>query len=282
MSSYEDRKVFEVEKELRRRKAAEHKNSNGIDHDAPGLQAQAFHGLAGEIVRRVEPYSESDQAALLLNTLVAFGSVSGCSAHATVNHDEHPGRLNVVQVGESSKGRKGMGWTLSKHLFSLVDKEWARERVKSGLSSGEGLIYNVRDPIIKQEPVKEKGRVVDYEEVVADPGVDDKRLLIIEPEFAATLTVMGREGNILSAVIRQAWDSGDLSPLTRNNPITATGAHVTIVGHITKQELLARIDDTSKANGFAIDFYGSLSDARRNCPKALTLLTRSCKTLRRN
>lgn len=141
-----------------------------------------------------------------------------------------------------------------------------KNRIKSGLSSGEGLIYNVRDPVWEKESIKEKGRVVDYQDVIVDAGESDKRLLIVEPEFASTLTAMSREGNILSAVIRQAWDDGNLSPLTRNNPIKATGAHVSTIGHITWPELLARLDDTSKANGFANRFLWPLVRRSKELP----------------
>src|SRR5262249_36068092 len=103
-------------------------------------------------------------------------------------------------------------------------------------------------------PIKEKGRVVDYQDVIVDEGVSDKRLLLIEGEFAQALKVMSREGNILSTVIRQAWDTGDLHPLTKTNPITATGAHISIIGHITREELLRHLDETEKANGFANRF----------------------------
>ncbi len=221
---------------------------------ALAINRAAFYGLAGEIVKAIEPFSEADPVALLLNSLTAFGSIVGCSTHALVQNDEHPGRLFVAEVGQTSKGRKGSAWSPIKHLFGLVDSDWSKQRVKTGLSSGEGLIFNVRDPIYKQEPVKEKGRVIDYQQVMVDPGEDDKRLLIVEPEFASTLTMMNREGSILSAVIRQAWDDGQLSPLTRNNPIKSTGAHVSLFAHITQHELLSRLDETSKANGFANRF----------------------------
>jgi hypothetical protein len=69
-------------------------------------------------------------------------------------------------------------------LTEEVEAEWARERVQGGLSSGEGVIWAVRDKIEKREPVKEKGRVKDYQTVEVDPGVSDKRLLCYEPEFA--------------------------------------------------------------------------------------------------
>ena len=45
--------------------------------------------------------------------------------------------------------------------------EWKSTRVKTGLSSGEGLINEVPDP------VRDGPKVI-------DPGVEDKRLLILE------------------------------------------------------------------------------------------------------
>jgi hypothetical protein len=42
--------------------------------------------------------------------------------------------------------------------------------------------------------------------------------------------------------------------MTRNNPMKATGAHVSIVGHITKAELLRHLTETEAANGFANRF----------------------------
>ncbi|MCI0825302.1 MAG: hypothetical protein J4N90_11165, partial [Chloroflexi bacterium] len=94
------------------------------------------------------------------------------------------------------------------------------------MSSGEGLIWAVRDPIEKTDPVKEKGRHTGaYETTIIDQGVTDKRLLVYEPEFASVLRVMSRDSNTLSTQIRQAWDSGTLRTMTKNNPAVATGAH---------------------------------------------------------
>lgn len=255
--------------ERKRRNSNGHGEPAGPSSDAITLDPHALYGLAGEIVRSIEPYNEADRAALLLNTLAAFGSVAGISACAMVGRDEHPGRLFVVQVGASAKGRKGTGWSPIKHLFSLVDHDWASERIKGGLSTGEGLIFNVRDPIEKTEPIRDNKtkQVLDYQQIIVDPGVDDKRLMVIEPEFASTLTVMDREGNTLSPVMRQAWDDGNLSPLTRNNPIKSRGAHISIIGHITQQELLARMDDTSKANGFANRFLWCLVRRSKELPE---------------
>ena len=95
---------------------------------------------------------------------------------------------------------------------------------------------------------------MDYQSVIADPGVDDKRLLVVEPEFARVLQVCEREANTLSAVIRQAWDSGDLRTLTKKNAGRASGAHISVVGHITREELRRLLTDTAAVNGFANRF----------------------------
>ena len=71
----------------------------------------------------------------------------------------------------------------------------------------------------------------------------DKRLLVYEPEFASVLKVMARDSNTLSAQIRQAWDSGDLRTMVKNNPAVASGTHISILGHITKEELLRYLTD---------------------------------------
>ncbi len=217
------------------------------------LDESAFHGLAGRFVRTVEPNSEADPVALLVQFLVAFGSAIGRGPHFVAEADRHGVNLNAVFVGETAKGRKGTSWGHAKKIIKAADPDWSL-RMMSGLSSGEGLIWQVRDEIRRKDPVKEKGRVVDYQEVVHDEGVSDKRLLVFEGEFASVLRVCGRDGNTLSAIIRNAWDNGNLRTLTKNSPAVATGAHISIIGHITRDELLRYLDDTEAANGFGNRF----------------------------
>ncbi len=214
----------------------------------------ASHGLAGDLVAAIEPHTEADRAALLLSLLVAYGNIVGRGPHFVADAAKHHMNLYVILVGTTSRSRKGSSWRQVMRPLETVAPDWARDRVQFGLSSGEGLIWAVRDPIERQEPVREKGRVVDYQSVVEDPGVEDKRLLVQEAEFASILRVMGREGNILSAIIRMAWDTGDLRVLTKNSPARATGAHVSLIGHITREELLRYLDSTEAGNGFGNRF----------------------------
>jgi DNA-binding transcriptional ArsR family regulator len=123
-----------------------------------------------------------------------------------------------------------------------------------GLSSGEGLIWAVRDPIREPVPIKEKGKTIRYEKQITDEGEADKRLLVTEPEFASVLQRAERETNTLSAIIRQAWDSGSLRVLKKKQTAQATDALISIIGHITRDELRRLLSSTEAANGFANRF----------------------------
>jgi hypothetical protein len=98
-----------------------------------------------------------------------------------------------------------------------------------------------------------KRKTAEYQEEAVDAGAKEKRSFIVEPEFARVLNAMKREGNTISSVIRQAWDSDRLQVLTRN-PLRATETHISIIGHITRDELVRNLDRTETANGFANRF----------------------------
>ena len=195
----------------------------------PTLPASALFGLAGDIVRTIEPHSEADPAAILIQLLAAVGNLIGAELHCIVESTRHALILFAVLVGETSKGRKGTSWGPVQRLCSLVDAKWVCDRVTNGLSSAEGLISEVRD----------------------DAESTERRLLVIQPEFAGVLRIMAREGNNLSPTLRETWDSGNLRTLVKNNPLRATGAHISIIGHVTRSELLRYLSDTEAHNGFA-------------------------------
>jgi len=197
----------------------------------PALDLGALYGLAGDFVNFVEPQTEAAAAALLIQFLAAFGNAAGKAVCRAPDGTAHYFNLFTLLCGPSSKARKGTAWYFVKQFFDHAEPEWTRERVQSGLSSGEGAIWAVRDAITRREPVRENGKVVDYQEVEVDPGVADKRLLLFESEFANVLKVLAREGNTLSAILRQAFDTGDIRTLTKNTPAKATGAHISIVAH---------------------------------------------------
>jgi hypothetical protein len=225
----------------------------------PVLDGAAFHGVTGDVVNTIAPHSETDKVALLIQFLVAAGNVIGRTAYYQVEADQHHSRLFAVLVGASAKARKGTSLGHIKRAIRVVDQTWSEDRIKGGLSSGEGLINEVRDAVTKWDSKAQTTETV-------DPGVTDKRLMVVEPEFAGALAAAERHGNTLSQLVRRAWDGDKLSTLTRNSPLTATGAHISLIGHITDDELRARLNRTEMANGFANRFLFAMVRRSKELP----------------
>lgn len=214
--------------------------------DWPTLAVQASQGLAGEIVETIAPNTESDPVAILALFLSAYGNMIGRGAHFKVESDTHYCKVWPVLVGDSGKGRKGTAQTRVDGLLADADSQWYYNCQAQGLSSGEGLINNVRD-----RKTKEK----DGETIVVDEGVIDKRVLVTEPEFAGPLTMMVREGNNLSVVLRMAWDNTTLQTMTKNQPEKATKSHITVVAHTNQDELIKHLTSAKLGGGVGNRFF---------------------------
>lgn len=191
----------------------------------------AHHGLLGQITARIAPHTEADPVAILSQLLVAFGAAAGRGAWFEVEATRHhPGEFMLL-VGDSSKARKGSSWDHVARLLVTADPS-IQSRTLTGLSSGEGVIWAVRDP------------------TGSDPGIADQRLLVIEPEFASVLKASAREISTLSPTLRSAWDGRPLAILTRTSPARASSAHIALIGHITRDELRRHTSQTELANGY--------------------------------
>jgi Protein of unknown function (DUF3987) len=235
------------------RKATPSRCAASADAAWPVMAEAAYYGLAGEIVRTLEPQAEADPVALLIQVLVAFGNLAGRARRYYVAGAYHAPNLFALTVGPSGKGRKGTAWNLVKELFrdNEATEDWFGPCVKpSGLSTGEGMIEQVRDPVIKT--INRDGET--FVETI-DEGVLDKRALFVETEFARTLRVMARPENILSSVMRCAWDGDDLATHTRkSNALRATDPHISVIGHTTIEDLRQHLQSTDAANGFGNRF----------------------------
>jgi hypothetical protein len=213
----------------------------------PRMENAAFHGLVGEIVEAISPHTESDPVAILLQVLTFFGNAIGRAPFFLVEADNHRANLYTILVGDTGKARKGTSGGRARSVFTEADPQWIEDRIRGGLSSGEGFIDPIRDEIKRWDS---KGKQFE----VIDPGVTDKRLMIVEPEFAGALAAMERPGNTLSPMVRKAWDGHNLATMVRHSPLKVTGPHVSIIGHITEDELRAALTRTEAANGFANRF----------------------------
>jgi hypothetical protein len=204
----------------------------------PVLQGAVYHGPAGRFVRAVSPLTEATDVGVLAQLLCALGVYIGPEAYIWTSGKQYA-RVNVCLVGQTKTGRKGTAMVPVDLAMMALDEEFWKAQRMSGLATGEGLIKAVAD-------IKTKNPETGEWEV--EPV--EKRVMVVESEFSKVLAQMTREGNILSQVIRDAYDSTTLQKMTASDPMRADGAHVGMAFHITPYELRKRFKDTDMANGF--------------------------------
>lgn len=222
-----------------------------------------FAGIIGDLVQTYAPHTEAHPVAIALQLLVALGNAVGREPHYYVGETRHSLNEFLALVGRSGRARKGDSRHIAFRPFEEAAPDWFAN-VTGGLSSGEGLISAVRDPVTK---IRGKGEG-EGEEYVADTGVADKRLCVIETEFSSTLKVLAREGNVLSAVLRDAWDGkSPLRTLTKNSPLRATRAHISVIVHTTPEDLAEYLSSTDAANGFGNRFLFAMIDRAQLLPE---------------
>jgi len=210
------------------------------------LSDVAYYGLGGEIVRTLLPRTEADPAALLFHFYVTFGNAVGRGPFLLVEDGRHGCNLFAMFIGATGVGRKGTAGQRIHQLFALADPEWAKQCVRSGMTTGEGVIHAVRDPI---EKLDKQGNLY-----VHDEGIADKRLLLREEELSRMFRAMGRPRNSLVDVVRNAWDGRDLYVMTRKDPLRSTEPHISVSGDITGDELRSVFNRIDLVNGFGNRF----------------------------
>jgi len=225
------------------------KSSVSLKVEPPNLSPIALYGAVGDVVKKLEPHTEAHPAALLLQYLVALGNVLGRGAYCIAESDKHYPNLFAAIVGDSSLGKKGTSWGRVMSLMKEIDPDWSKGNIVSGLGSGEAVIDMLKDPT---DPIA--------------AAFTDKRILLMEGEFAQVLQVMNRSGSTVSAIIRQAWDTGTLSNLTKGNHMKATDAHMSILAHITKSELRRLMSGVDASNGFSNRFLWGFSSRTKLLP----------------
>jgi hypothetical protein len=203
------------------------------------MDAAAFYGLAGQIVHIIEPYNEPCPEALLGHFLIGFGNMLGPNVYMEQGGRQHTNDFGLF-IGPSGIGRKGTAWDLDRRLFWEVDRDWTAHRVQRFFQSGESIIHAIRD-----SSTKGTGKHAQF-----DPGIDDKRLTMLETEFTRFLAVANRRGNNLLDTLRDCWDSPN--PLSTNSKTAAEHAsnpHISLIGHTTPQTYLRALPEEEKTNG---------------------------------
>lgn len=197
-----------------------------------------YHGIIGDYLRAIEPHSEGDPAAILVQTVVCLGNAMGRAPYFMVENNRHGTNLFTVIVGDTASARKGTSLGRALALVQAADPVWGQNNHgEGGLSTSEGLINAVRDPS-------------DFDPI----GVVDKRRLAAMGEFSETLIRMKGADNSLSTTLRSTWDGNTLRTLTRKAPMTATDAHISVIGHITEADLTEQLGSVQVFNGFGNRF----------------------------
>jgi hypothetical protein len=218
----------------------------GVVDDWPALGEAAYHGLAGRVIRAIEPHTEADPASMLLQFHISVGNMIGRHPYFMADGAEHYPVLYGLIVGQSAKGRKGTSAARIRQVLKIAEPEWVRNNILSGIASGEGIMHQIRDEAWGMRKGKRE---------LVDEGVADKRLLIDEREFSSCLDKMRREGNIIEHTLREGWDCPELlASASKHSPTKVTNPHLGVVGHITVDELRRKLDRVSMANGFANRF----------------------------
>jgi|GEM_PF-5757017 len=199
------------------------------------LHSDAYFCVLGATAQAVAPHTEADEAAVLCCLLTAFGSACGFRPH--FDHGKRHGANLFIGLSGATASRKGTATGIGKEVVGRADPEWLDRVQHEGFASGEGLIWAVRDPCEK-DPV----------------GVPDKRLLVIEEEWAKTFTLGAADKSILTPIIRGCYDRIPIGKKNKGeNAYGCREPHVSIIANITPDDLrqaLGGRNAVAIANGF--------------------------------
>lgn len=211
--------------------------------NAPRPDPACLYGLVGDVAHAGSNNTEANPFAIAAAMLAYLGAAVGRGPYMPIGDDWNHARLFMVHVGRSSRGRKG---TAKKLIFRInnavkaLDEYLVPQVHRGGLSTREGLALMIHD-----------GYKDGKNEV---PAIEDKRLLVVESEFANILHQSKRDGNTLSAALRDAWDGTSIRPAVKTCRVWASDPHIGIIGDVTPSELRELMHTRELTNGFANRF----------------------------
>ena len=227
----------------------------GIHRNAPHPHRSCLYGLVGEVACAGSDGTETNPFAIAANFITYLSCAIGRGVYLPIGNTWHHNRIFCLHIGRSGRGRKGDAVQLVLRIDQALrelDYRFAPQIHRGGLSSREGLVALMHD-----------GYRQGKHEI---PAVDDKRLWVVESEFANVLHQGRRDGNTLSAALRDCWDGVDLKPATKSNRLYASHPHICLSGAISPSELTALISARELTNGFANRFLMIWAERTRILP----------------
>ncbi|ATE62428.1 hypothetical protein CCZ27_02620 [Thauera sinica] len=223
--------------------------------NVPQADLACLHGLIGGVARVGSEGTETNAVAIAANFMAYLSCAVGRGAYLPIGNTRHHARLFCLHIGRSGRGRKGDAVSLVLRINQALremDEAFAPQVHRGGLSSREGLVALMHDGY-------RQGR----QDV---PAIEDKRLWVVESEFANVLHQGRRDGNTLSAALRDCWDGIDLKPATKSNRLYASQPHVCLSGAISPSELTGLMSARELTNGFANRFLMIWAERSRMLP----------------
>lgn len=214
-----------------------------------------FYGLVGDVARAAAKDTEVNPVAAGTAFLSCLGANMGRDVYLSVGNTFHHPRLFTLHIGRSGRGRKGDALSLPNRVRARIEEVHCLtpgQYHSGGLSTREGLACLIHD-----------GYKQGKEDI---PPIDDKRLWVVESEFANVLHQARRDGNTLSAALRDAWDGVSIRPATKSARIWASDPHIGIHACITPSELTGLIESRDLSNGFANRFLMIWAEKTGNIP----------------
>ena len=217
-----------------------------------------IYGAAGEFVKLIEPHTEADPGCAAspisrgirkpLRSVGRYRFAGGVAHHL----NEY-----AINSGDTSRARKGTSWAEVERFMEKLIATGRGTTSRPGCQPGKGSSGTCAIQGRADGRGNGSKRLITMAGMGAPPdaGVTDKRLMV---------QAGGIRGGAESGDARRAPRSRrycakrgthkTLRTLAKNNPATATGAHVSITAHITHEELARALDSTEIANGFANRF----------------------------
>lgn len=211
--------------------------------NTPVPDPECLYGLVGDVARAGSENTEANPYAIAAAFMTYLSAAIGRGPYVTIGDDWHHARLFTLHVGRSGIGRKGTATKLPLRIAKAVqqiDERLSPQIHRGGLSTREGLALMIHD-----------GWTHGKEEV---PAILDKRLWVLESEFSNVLHQGKRDGNTLSAALRDCWDGTSIKPAIKTNKVWATDPHVNLTGNITPSELRGLMHVRDLSNGFTNRF----------------------------
>ena len=214
-----------------------------LHRNAPRPDPACLYGLIGEVAHAGSETTEANPYAVALNLIAYLSAAVGRGPYMPVGNTWHHARIFGQHVGRTGRGRKGDAVSLVHRIdkaLRVLDETIAPQVHRGGLSSREGLVALIHDGYREGKNEVEP--------------IHDKRLWVIESEFSNVLQQSKRDGNTLSAALRDVWDGVSLKPATKSNRLWASNPHVALSVAITPSELRALMASRELTNGFANRF----------------------------